>query len=345
MGRTLLGELRKLLHPVTAIIVIVCFAYILTDARTTYYYGQLQTPVAVVAGNHITQQAKGCTNNSGGTISEQCQQALDNAALNDNFASNGIKLGRVTNSLSTWPGMLRFVSHQLGTGLGWVLLAVLLALHVAGEWSSRTAASTLVAIGSYRRFWLAKVGSIWLAMIAIALLGTTALYLARSTFIGKVGVPDPLNQPGDPSTWHLAALRPDPTWSSWTGSAGVLGVTSIIWLLLIIAGATIAGLIRKTLLMVVVWIAALSAVLALARYAGRTSWTPVGVIGQVLHLQQTPFGVRDTRLWKVPGAPEFIQDNYQSIAVDTAQVLTWVAIPIVIALVATALFNRRRIVG
>ncbi len=62
MGRTLLGELRKLLHPVVAIVMIVCFAYILTDARTTYYYAQLQTPVAVIAGNHIKQDAARCLN-------------------------------------------------------------------------------------------------------------------------------------------------------------------------------------------------------------------------------------------------------------------------------------------
>jgi hypothetical protein len=345
MGRTLLGELRKLLHPVAAIMIIVCFAYILTDARTTYYYAQLQTPVAVIASDHIKQEAAGCLDPHGGAISEQCQQKLDDAALNDHFAGNGIKLGRVTNALSTWPGMLRFVSHQLATGVGWILLGVLLALHVAGEWSSRTAASTFMATGSYRRFWLAKIGSIWLAMIAIALAGTTVLWLAKSTFIGKAGIPDPVNQPGDPSTWHLAALPPDASWSSWAASSGVLGITAIIWALFIIAGVAVAALIRRTLIMVVVWIAALSAVLSLARYSGDTNYSPIGVIGQVLHLNQTPFGVRDTRLWEVPGAPGFIQDTARTITIDTGQVLAWIAIPLALALVASAIFQRRRIVG
>ncbi len=225
-----------------------------------------------------------------------------------------------------------------------MLLAVLLALHVAGEWSSRTAAATLMATGSYRRFWLAKIGSIWFAMIGIALVGTTVLWLARSTFIGKVGVPDPLNQTGDPSSWHRRCAEPNASWSSWVNSAH-LGIASVIWLLFILAGVAVAALIRRTLIMVVVWIAALSAVLSLARYANRTQWSPVGVISQVLRLQKTPFGVRDTRLWDVPGAPRFIQDTASSIAINTGQVVTWVIIPTLIAVAAAAAFHRRSVVG
>lgn len=342
MGRTFLGELRKLAHPVAAIIVIVCFAFILTDARTTYHYARLQTPVAVVASSHIADDAAACRAN-GDTVSIQCQNSLDTLALNDRFASNGIALGRVNNSLSTWPGMLRFVTHQLGAGLGWILLAVLLALHVAGEWSSRTAASTLVATGSLRRFWFAKIATIWVAMIGITLLGTTVLYLSRSAYLGKVGIPAPLEQPGDPSTWHLAALSPDPTWSSWSHSAAALGKTSVIWLLFILAGAAIAGLIRRTLATVVLDIAALSTVLVLARYANSTTWSPVGVISRVLDLQKTPFGVRDTRLWSVPGAPGFIQDSYHTIAVGAAEIATWVVLPVLFTVVAVAANNRRRV--
>jgi hypothetical protein len=345
MGRTLLGELRKLLHPVAAIVVIVCFAYILTAARTTYYYGQLQTPVAVADGGQIVSEAAGCLGSAHNSISQQCQQKLDDAALNDHFAANGIALGRVTNSLSTWPGMLRFVAHQLATGLGWILLAVLLALHVAGEWSSRTAASTLLATGSFRRFWLAKIASVWLAMVAISLLGTTVLWLTKSAYLGKVGIPDPINQPGDPSTWHVAALKPDPVWSSWADSSGVLGITSLIWLLLIITGVAVAALVRRTLVMVVVGIGALSTVLSLAHYAHRISYSPLSVIGQVLHLNKTPYGVRDTRLWEVPGAPGFIQDTARTVTIDPGQVVLWIAVPILVTGLAYLGFCRRRIIG
>lgn len=345
MGRTLRAELRKLVHPVAAIIVVVCFAYILTDARTTYSYARLQTPLAVSASARIAGEAEGCLDIRGGPISEECQRKLENAGLNDKFAINGVRLGRVTNSLSSWPGMLRFVSHELATGLGWVLVAVLLALHVAGEWSSRTAATTIIATGSYRRFWLAKVGSIWLAMIGITLAGTTILWLANSTFLGKVGVPDPILQPGDPSTWHQTALQPDATWSSWTVSASFLGITAVSWLLFIIVGVGVAALIRRTLSTVAVWMGALSAMLVLARFLGRTDYTPIGVMGQVLHLSETPFGVRDTRLWLVPGAPGFIQDTARVVSVETGQLLTWVAIPLALAFAAAFAFQRRRVIG
>src|SRR5579875_1496238 len=203
MRRTLRAELRKLVHPVSAILVIICFGFIVIDARTTYHFSRLQTPVAVLATQQIQQAAAACQSVARTSLSEDCQNTLVAAALNNSFARNGIALGRVTNSLSTWPGMLRFVSHQLATGLGWILLTLLIAVHVAGEWSSRTAAATLLATGSYWKFWLAKVVSTWVAIVGLTIVGTTVLWLARSVYLGKVGVPDPIFQPGDPSTWHL----------------------------------------------------------------------------------------------------------------------------------------------
>lgn len=339
MGRAVMGELRKLAHPVAAILVIVCFAFIATDARTTYHYARLQAPIAVL---QITRDATACQA-AEETVPSQCRHQLDELARDSQFAVGGVALIRVLNSLSTWPGMLRFVSHHLVTGLGWLLLAGLLAIHVAGEWGSRTATVTFVATGSRRRFWAAKIASIWIAMIAIALAGTTVLYLLRSTLIGKAGIPTPPVQQGDPSTWHLAALAPDSTWSSWTSCFGVFGVTAIIWLLFVVVGAALAGLIRNALGTIVLSIAALSAAIVLARYTVHTSWSPVGVIGQVLHLEQTPFGVRDTALWFVPGAPSIIQDTYLSITIGNSQVLTWVAAPVLIAILAAAVSSRRRV--
>jgi hypothetical protein len=344
MGRTLRGELRKLRHPVAAIIVIVCFAFILTDARSTYNYARLQVPIAILSIPHLTE-ASGACQPSGDAVTAHCQSVLDKAADGDSFAVNGIALARVTNSLSTWPGMLRFVSHELATGLGWILLAVLIGIHVAGEWSSRTAGSTLVATASRPRFWLAKIGSVWIAMVGIAVLGTTVLYLTRAGYMSSVGIPAPLDQHGDPSTWHLSALPPDPTWSSWATSTGVLGLTSLIWLLLVLIGVTFAGLIRRTLATVAVLITALATMFAFARYSHRTDWSPISVINRVLNLDYTPFGVRDTRLWSVPGAPSSIQDGVHSISVETTQVLTWIAVPLIVALMALLASSRRRVRG
>ena len=344
MGRTLRGELRKLAHPAAAIIVIVCFAFILTDARTTYDYARLQAPIAILSSAHLSTTSGACQTGQD-PVTAHCQALLDQAAEGDSFAANGIALARVTNSLSTWPGMLRFVSHELATGLGWVLIAVLIGVHVAGEWSSRTAGTTLLASVSRARFWLAKVVSLLIAMIGIAMLGTTVLYLTRHGFLGTVGIPAPLHQHGDPSTWQLAALPVDPAWSSWATSLGGLGVTAIIWLMLVLVGVACAGLIRKTLATVALLVAVLAIVFALARYAHRTEWSPLAVVGRSLSLAQTPFGVRDTRLWSVPGAPGSIQDGVHAISASAGQVLAWLLIAPLLALVMSVVSSRRRVRG
>jgi hypothetical protein len=346
MGRVVGAELRKLAQPVPVIVILLCFAFIWADARTTYHFARLQTPVAVIASTDIAGAASECAPAQPATeLSPECQQRLADAALNDHFAQNGIALGRVTNALSTWPGLLRFVTHQLATGLGWVLLAILLSVHVGAEWSSGTAASSLLATGSLRRFWIAKVLSTWLVMLGLALLATTVLYLIRPSFTATVGIPDPLQQAGDPSTWHLTALRPDPSWSSWSTSFGVLAVASLIWLILSMAAAALAILLRRPIVTAVLSVAVLSAFVVIARSAHRPEWTFLTAIGQLLRLQNTPFGVRDTRLWFVPGAPGFIQDVHATEPISLAQVGLWVAI----GLAATAVFwsvgRRRQVLG
>src|ERR1700712_5847743 len=103
MGRAVGAELRKLAQPVAVVIVLVCFAFIWADARTTYHFARLQTPVAVIASADIAAAASTCAPAGSATeLSPECQQRLADAALNDHFAQNGIALGRVTNALSTW---------------------------------------------------------------------------------------------------------------------------------------------------------------------------------------------------------------------------------------------------
>lgn len=342
MGYTLRGELRKLAHPVAATIVVVCFAFIVVDARTTYHYARLQVPVAIGTSPHLAE-VRGACHTIGRVVTAHCQAALNTAAAGDGSAAGGVKLARVTNSLSTWPGMLRFVSHELATGLGWIVLAVLIGVHVAGEWGSRTAGSTLIATASRVRFWLAKIVSVWITMAATAVIGTTVLFLARAGFIGTVGIPAPLDQQGDPSTWHLAALAPDATWSSWAGSVGVLGLTSVIWVPLVLIDVAVAGLLRRTVTTVASLVAVLAAMFVLARYAHRTEGLPSAVIARALNLEYTPFGVRDAQLWSVPGAPQFIQDNVHPVFVAPTQVLTWIAVALFVALLAAFASSRRRV--
>jgi hypothetical protein len=342
MWRAVLAELRKLMHPVALIMILVCFAFIWADARTTYHFARLQTPVAVIASSDIAAAASQCTpSQATSTVTPDCQERLLNAALNDHFAQNGIALGRVTNALSTWPGLLRFVAHQLATGLGWMLLAILLSIHVAGEWTSKTAGATLLAVGGLRTYWLAKVTSVWLAMIGLALVGTTILYLIRPTFTAAVGIPQPVQQEGDPSTWHVTALPPDPVWSSWTLSFGVLLMASLIWLVLGMAGAALGVLVRRPISMAVIAVACLSTGVVVARWVHRPEWTYLSAIGQLLRLDRTPFGVRDTRMWYVPGAPGFIQQPQEPVPFSAGQVSAWIAVAVVVTAGCWLLARRR----
>jgi hypothetical protein len=345
MGRVIGAELRKLAHPVALVMVLVCFAFVWADARTTYHFARLQTPVAITVGADIAAAASKCTGSSPAVATPDCQQRLADAALNDHFAQNGIALGRVTNALSTWPGLLRFVSHQLATGLGWMLLAILVSIHVAGEWSSKTASNTLLAVGGLRSLWLAKVASIWLAMVGLVLVGTTVLYLIRASFTASVGIPDPAEQQGDPSTWHLTALAPDPAWSSWSLSFGVLAAASLVWLVLGMVGTSLAVLLRRPILTAVIAVAGLSAGVVVARWVHRPEWTYLNAIGQLLRLDRTPFGVRDTRMWYVPGSQTFIQQPKQLVPFSAGQVGLWFGIGIAIALACGLLAWRRPVVG
>jgi len=45
MRWTVAAELRKLVHPVAIVVVLVIFAFLWADVRTTYHYARLQSPV------------------------------------------------------------------------------------------------------------------------------------------------------------------------------------------------------------------------------------------------------------------------------------------------------------
>ena len=262
--------------------------------------------------------------------------------MNDHFASNGIALGRVTNALRTWPGLLRFVTHQFSTGLGWLLLAVLLSVHVAGEWSTKTAGVTLVAIGSRWRFWLAKMLSVWLFMMVLTVVGASLLYLLRPTFTSTVGIPQPALQQGDPSTWHLSALRPDASWSSLVSSLGIFGLASLLWLVLSAAGTTIAATLRRPMVALVTFVAGLSLALAVAQFANKPGWTVIPSVNQLLRLQATPFGVRDSRLWYVPGAPTYIQAARAATPTSVTGVVVWACGLLALGVTGWVVLQRRQ---
>ncbi len=345
MLRTIRAELLKLAHPVVLVVVLAICGFIWADARTTDHYARLQTPVAVsVAASQQASADPKCASEPAQS-SPLCQQQLTNALLNKDFAGNAVALGRVTNALGSWPGILRFTVHELCTGLGWLLLAVLLSLHIAGEWSSKTSGITLLATGNLRRFWTAKIASVWICLVGIALLATTVLYLTRATFNSTIGVPEPPVQQGDVTGWRLRSLAVDATWGSWSSGLATLGTAAVIWLLLIAAGVALATLLRKPLFMLVAAIAGLSLSLVVGKWLDAPRLTLLPVINQLLHLAESPFGVGDTRLWYVPDKPPDIYAARIGTSIDWSMVAVWSAGLLCAGGLLMSLSRRRRVAG
>ncbi len=342
MWRMIRAELVKLSHPLIIVVAVVLCGFIWADARTTDHLARLQTPVAVSA---VAQMQGAIDQACAAPTSSDCAQAKADAGLNQNFAGNAIALGRVTNALGTWPGLLRFTVHQLSTGLGWILLAVLISLHVAGEWSLRTSGLTLLASGSLTRLWVAKVASIWLWFIGLTVLTTTVLYLIRPSFNSTIGVPDPSNQSGDVLSWTLRPLPPDPVWSSWTGAGRALAGGALIWLVLAVVGVALATFVRRTVATLVVAMAGLSLIVLTGRVFNAAQFTPAPAISRLLQLGDTPFGVADTRLWFVPDHPSDIYAPRLASTVDWVALAGWVAGLVALGLLLMAGTRKRRVIA
>lgn len=342
--RTIRAELRKLVHPVVGITLLVMFGFIWTDARTTEDFARLQTPIAVksVAANFSSTPT--C---SPQTIdpTQACKERLLDQALNSHFGDNAIALGRVSNSLRTWPGAVRFVTNQMVAGLGWLLITILVAVHVAGEWSGRTIGTTLLATGNLRRFYMAKVASLTAALLVWTLAAGTLLYFLRGLGAAPTGVPTPLTQSGDPREWHVTVLPADVSWSSLTSTLGFLMIASVVWLVGSMLGTGAAMVLRRPWLTVVAGMTTLSLFLTLAVWGHRSQWTPLPTLAAMFRLENTPFGVRDVRLWHVPGAPTFIQEARRSLILHPADVGLWIAVALAASGVCLAVFRSRPVAG
>jgi hypothetical protein len=344
LARAVGGELRKLAHPLLPIVGVLFLVFVAAEARTTYHFARLQTPVAVEVQAQVKANAAlACQGVS--PTSQQCQLAQLNEQLNSSFGDNGEKLGRVTNALSTWPGMLTFVSHHLVTGSGWLLIGVLICLQTASEWRTGTATSTFNAVGSLRRFLFAKIVSLWFVLILLPLVVTSILFAMRMLYLGKVGVPDPPNQSGDITTWQLATLPADSRWSSLPQAAIALAIAAAVVLALVAAGTALASAVRKPLVVLVAWVGCLAVAVAVGQHGNAFTRTFTRPIGDLLKLSSTPYGVRDTDLWQVANKPDNLNVLPAPTHLELAGVLVWAVLAVLVVVVAGTLASRRRVLG
>ena len=141
------GELRKLINPVTVGLLVVAVVFLWHDLSRTNYLASDQPQIAVTATLGTRQQAVDvCSGDQTDTV--KCKRARSNAADNATFGREGLALGAIAASLGTFPGLARFVSHQFMTGLGWLFVAMLAAMHVTRDEAQGTAARRSCAPGA-----------------------------------------------------------------------------------------------------------------------------------------------------------------------------------------------------
>lgn len=353
MIRAAAAETRKLAHPVALALMVVLIAAMWVNARDTAHYAHLQVPVAVSAPTVPLPQAS-CSVVRGKYLpcppnSPQQQEAekvlRENQAISAQFAANGRRLGAVANSLRTGPGILTFVVHHMITGYGWLLLTLLVALHVAGEWRSRTAGVSLLAAGGLRRLLPAKVLSLTVGMLLATVVASAALYVMRGALGATAGIPVPLVQQGDPSTWHVRALPPDGVWSSWPSALTALAIACGVWLVFATLIAGVAVVARKPM----ITIAGGAGLLSLATLLAKTAHWPRGTIfpamERLFSLQDTPWGVRDADLWVIPARAPHIAAPHGLTSGTPGELTLWALAFVAVAAALFRLANRSTFVA
>lgn len=340
--RQVRAELRKLCAPFTLVLLVIFAAVVWQDASTTAQFADRQTPVAVAVTLDLRRQLDEiCPNGLTGVVNGvDCDILRQDMELNRYFGTNGLALGAVAASLDTYPGLNKFTSHQMATGLGWLLLALLTALHVTRERSVGSAGYSVLRMGRFR-YLTAKAVSLFVAAFVLILITSSALFALRATFARDVGAPrasigsnGAFAQPEEP-----VAASTD--WTSWSAVLSDLFRCLLVVALIIVAFVGIASLLRRTTVAAAV-LASMSAILIAASHSAAASgWLPVAKLSGALGIDQVPYGVRDARIWNLAGrAPDMSSLAPESTA-TWLPLLMWSFGLLVIAVGGACLFVQR----
>ncbi|MGI8809863.1 MAG: hypothetical protein ACR2KK_18880 [Acidimicrobiales bacterium] len=339
------AELRKLVHPVVGLLVVVTALAIWMDIRSTVGFVADQTPIAADFDDRLRAEADPACFTSPPDASERCELQRADEEANRLFRPNAVALGRIAASLDTPGGALRFVSNELATGIGWLLLAALAAVHVAGEWQAATAEATILAVGGRCRFYVAKALSLWLGVGVLLVTIAGALYLARPLFMRRtIGVPDPPLQTAPFRSWKLTPVAPDGSWSSLPRSLGYVAAALGVLLVLTLVFVSVAALVRRPLATAATLAGALLLLVVVAASLGRPALTPFVAVADLLDLRQVPPGITSTRLWVVPGAARNLYVPPPGSADGLLVILGWATGLAALGIGMERIFQRRRVV-
>ena len=168
--RAQLGELRKAIAPTIGVIFVIAIGVCWAAISFSASFLQEQADVLPNTAAMSESVDQSCIDNPNDS-SDVCEASRIQAASTETFAANTQRLGEIGQSYDTAPGLLRYVSHQWATTLGWIVVALIAAFHVASEWATRSAGLTAHANGSRARFVATKIVSTWLIALATLAVG------------------------------------------------------------------------------------------------------------------------------------------------------------------------------
>lgn len=353
--RQVRGELRKLVNPITVGLLVVLIAFFWQDLSRTTFLAENQAGIAVAA--HLSTQqdvAVKCAPGAPNSVSE-CQLAHANEGLNRLFASNSVKLGRIGRSLSTLPGLATFVSHQFTTGMGWIFVALLAAMHITREESRGTVGASVLRAGRSRYLGAKSVSLAVVALVGLVI-STLVLFAIRSTFAVHPTVPTSVrNTATNQVLTGNHALAPDATWSSWSHSAASVGQAAVVLLVVAAVFSVLASRFRRPLPAAVAGSGVIAVFFGLAEWLHHSSWGPMGGLSRLFGLDRVPLGVVDVRLWDITARPPDLSASpFGTVARSAAYqvgsqrapdpytaLVMWLLIAVVVVAIGWRAFNKR----
>ena len=338
-ARVLRAEVCKLLTVSTLILLAVFTAVVWKDLGRFTEFAAGQTPMAVAAEHTNEARADRCR--AAGSTEAECAGAEQTLQLNRHFTPNAVALGRRAMAVRTVPGILTFVAHQLGSGLGWLVLGMLAAIHITRERAARTIEQSIVRTGR-ALFLVGKAVSMWLASVALLVGSTVALTAIRPTFTNVVHVPPATVGIDVPHQGVGSPLGADRAWSSWAHALGAAGRCLLVTLVVCTIFSLLASAFRDPIAAAVTLGGSTIAMFLVVDWWGHPNWVPERAVAAVLGSRGGPFGSTDMRLWDPAGRPTSIYLPATVPTVPVVATIAWLAVAGVIAVLAARSFLQRR---
>ena len=336
MIRQVGGELRKLIGPALFVILAIFVTIVWQDARSTSHFASMQTPVGVAVSRDNEATYKTSCSTAEEEATDTCYLMRETNKLNRYFESNSIALGQIATSLNTLPGLLKFGSHQMATGIGWITIGLLAISHITRESTTGTVRDA-VRINGRRRYALVKYLSLVIGSILILLAATAVLYLIRSTFMRSIGVPPPGSPDIPEFRERLIVLEAEPSWSSWAAGLRSAAQTAGLVAVICVPLTAVSLFFKRSLTAFVAVCLSVGGLFLVAQSENYRSWTPMRAVSDAFNLDRVPYGIRDVRLWDTGSRAGDIYAIGLGEAPWLVSLITWTGI----ALLVSALLARR----